>query len=172
MPNELNIILDKLSDIKYGFVDKYNNIYTPDITDFNKLFDKLYFLQSPDKLINNKYGVCFDQVELTRYYLNNQSIISKTYFICNNDITNTHTFIVVKLDKYYWIEHAWFEYAGIHEYDTLDDLLNDIKNKFINYIKKENVTDDFNITLTEYSKPKYNLNSHDFINYCLNSKII
>lgn len=162
----LEDIIKKLDDIKYGFIDKDNNIYTYDMNDFNQLFDKLYFLQSPDELIKNKYGVCFDQVELERYYLDKENIKSKSFFIVNSDVTNTHTFIVVKLDKYYWIEHAWGCFEGIHEYDSLCELLNDVKNKFVSCFK----LDRNDVMIYEYSKPKYNIDCGDFINYCLDSK--
>jgi len=32
------------------------------------LFNKLYYLPTPKEIIKNKVGICWDQVELERYY--------------------------------------------------------------------------------------------------------
>ena len=131
MKNELQEILNKLDDIKYGFVSIDKNIYQDDSKDWDKNFSKLYRLQSPEELIKNKYGVCWDQVELERYYLTQNNIEAKSYFIIAYAKMQepTHTFIVVKSDKYYWLEHSWELYRGIHEYETLKELLFDVKLK-------------------------------------------
>lgn len=169
MKNELQIILNKLDDIKYGFVDNNKNIYPDDLKDWDKNFSKLYHLQSPDELINNKYGVCWDQVELERFYLSQQNIESKSYFIIayDNKQEPTHTFIVVKKEKYYWLEHSWQSYRGIHEYNSLYDLLLDVRKKFKKSIEKQNV-ENYELAIYEYTKPKYNLNCIEFMNHCEN----
>lgn len=169
MKNNLQIILNKLDDIKYGFVDNNKNIYPDDLKDWNKNFSKLYHLQSPDELINNKYGVCWDQVELERFYLSQQNIESKSYFIIayDNKQEPTHTFIVVKEEKYYWLEHSWQPYKGIHEYNSLYELLLDVKEKFKKSIEKQCVNN-YELTIYEYRKPQYNLNCIEFMNHCEN----
>ena len=169
MKNELELILNKLDDIEYGFVDNNENIYPDNLENWDNNFSKLYHLQSPDELIKNKYGVCWDQVELERFYLSQQNIESKSYFIIayDNKQEPTHTFIVVKKEKYYWLEHSWQPYRGIHEYNTLDELLLDVKQKFKKYIEKQNVHN-CELVIYEYSKPKYNLNCIEFMNHCEN----
>lgn len=167
MKNELKLILKQLDDIEYGFVDNNKNIYPDNLKDWNSNFSKLYHLQSPEELIKNKYGVCWDQVELERYYLTTKNIESKSYFIIayDNKQEPTHTFIVIKDDKYYWLEHSWEPYRGIHEYNSLNELLNDVKIKFEESIKKQNVKD-YKLNIYEYNKPRYNLNCIEFMEHC------
>ena len=60
----------------------------------------------------------------------------KTYFIVHDDGDKcpTHTFSTYeKSNKYYWFEHLWKRFRGIHEYNFLKELLKDIKDKFIKY---------------------------------------
>ena len=174
MRKKLEEILNKMEDINYGFVDNNKNIYPDDLNNWDKNFGKLYYLQSPEELMKSKYWVCWDQVELERYYLEKESVKIKSYFIIAYDNMQepTHTFIVIEdLNSYYWIEHSWQTYKGIHEYKSLDELLNDVKNKFEKSIKEENINK-YEIKIFEYSKPKYHLNCIEFMNYCENSKII
>ena len=86
--------------------------------------------------LKNKIGVCWDQVELERYYFKGNDWNVKTYFIVHDDGDKcpTHTFLTYeKSNKYYWFEHSWKRFRGIHEYNSLKELLKDIKAKFIKY---------------------------------------
>ena len=167
MKKELETILEKLKDIHYGYVDKNKNIYPDSLKDWNRNFANLYHLQSPEELIKNKYGVCGDQVELERYYLENNKIPCKSYFIIAYDKKQepTHTFMVIENNKYYWMEHSWEPYLGIHEYSSLEELLLDVKSKFIKSIEKEKVKD-YEISIYQYEKPKEHLNAIEFMNHC------
>ena len=82
---QLKLVLDKMNDIKYGFVDNNKNIYPEDKDDWDNNFGIKYHLQDPKTLINTKYGVCWDQVELERYYLKSKKLNFKSYFIVNYD---------------------------------------------------------------------------------------
>ena len=167
MKKELEKILRKLDNIKYGFVFNNKNIYPEESNNWNPNFSKLYHLQSPQELIKNKYGVCWDQVELERFYLSEKKLESKSFFIIayDNNQEPTHTFIVVKSDKYYWLEHSWEPYRGIFEYESLNDLLIDVKNKFEKSIQKNNIKN-YELAIYEYDKPKYNINCLEFIEHC------
>ena len=173
MKEKLEKVLAKLENIKYGYIDNNHNIYPDDINDWDTNFNKLYKLQSPEELINNKYGVCWDQVELERYYLEQENIEGISYFIIahENRQEPTHTFLVIKDIKYYWLEHAWEPYRGLHEYETLEELILDVKYKFEQTIKKNNITN-YQIDIYEYKKPKYNLGCIEFINYCEKGKLL
>lgn len=169
MRKKLEEILNKMEDINYGFVDNNKNIYPDDLNNWDKNFGKLYYLQSPEELMKSKYGVCWDQVELERFYLTEKNIESKSYFIIayDNKQEPTHTFIVIKADKYYWLEHSWEPYRGIHEYNSLNKLLNDVKIKFEKSIKKQSIKD-YKLAIYEYDKPKYNLSCIEFMDHCEN----
>lgn len=77
----------------------------------------------------------------------------------------SHTFLTYqKNNKYYWFEHAWMEYKGIHEYDTFDDLIQDVKNKFI--LKIDDNFDNDRLHCYIYKKPKVGLGVDEFYEFC------
>ena len=169
---ELQNILNKMKNIEYGYVDENGNKYT--VID-DRFFD-LYRLQSPKELIKSELGVCWDQVELERYFCEQENIECKSYFIVYYyKECPTHTFLVCKnLDKYYWIENSWEIYKGIYEFNCIEDLLKDVKNKFINF-KKDRVTIDYNsknLCMYEYNVPIFGVNYSDFCKHCEQGKNI
>lgn len=111
-------------------------------------------------------------MELERYYFNGNDWNVKTYFIVydDGDKCPCHTFLIYEKDnKYCWFEHSWKTFRGIHKYNSLDDLLADVKNKFI----KEQLRDNYsikNLFLFEYGKPKYHISVQDFFNHCHDGK--
>lgn len=156
----LEEVMNLLSDIKYGYMNNAGNVcYSFDT------FDDDYVLQSYKDMLKTKTGVCFDQVELERHYLYNRDITS--YFICYyGEFLQSHTFLVVKENnKYIWFEHAWEKYRGIYEYNSLDELLNDVKNKFMN---EYNIFDKDKILLKSYSKPKSGINLSEYFKWVEN----
>ena len=172
MNDKLNLILNKLNNIQYGFVDNNKNIYPVSLENWDSNFDNLYYLQSPKELIETKCGVCWDQVELERFLLKENKIESESYFIIahNEKQTKTHTFIVVESNNCYWIEHSWETNRGIHEYKSLTELLNDIKNKFEESLEIENKT--YTLEIYKYETPKYGINCTDFMKHCEKGKKI
>ena len=163
-------IMDLMEDIEYGWLDKYNKKHI--IVD--ETFSSDYMLQSPSEIISNKLGVCWDQVELERYYFKGNDWDIKTYFIVHydGDRCPTHTFLTYKKNnKYYWFEHAWERFRGIHEYNSEKDLLLDVRDKFINY-ELNNQYENENLVLHEYKKPKYHITVQEFYNHCDNGRYI
>ena len=169
LEKNLEIIMQKMEDIKYGFVDKGVNIYPDDEENWDTSFQIKYSLQPPEKLVKTKYGVCWDQVEIERYYLEKLNIKHKSYFIINYDgkIFPTHTFIIATDNKkYFWIEHSWEPNRGIHKYKNIHDALLSVKIKFNMMLKnKYNIVNDETI-IYEYKKPNYNINAAAFFKHC------
>ncbi len=167
--NELEV-MNLMNDIEYGWLDNDNKKHNL----VNEEFSTNYILQSPKEVIKNKIGVCWDQVELERYYFKGNDWHLKTYFIVHYDGNEcpTHTFLTYKKnDKYYWFEHSWVVFRGIHEYSTEKSLLLDIKNKFIKY-ELNNMYENENLVLYEYKKPKYHISIDEFFNHCEKGKRI
>ena len=111
-------IMDLMNNIEYGYVDKEGRKYTKEFDDFADL----YILQTPKEIEKSKVGVCWDQVELERYYFKGNDWNIKTYFLVyyDGDKCPTHTFLTFeKNNKYYWFEHSWERFRGIHEYESL-----------------------------------------------------
>lgn len=164
MKNRLQKIMDKMNEIQYG----YKDIYPDNDENWDNNFQNYYHLQSPNELLKTKFGVCWDQVELERYYFKQNNINCMSYFIVEYDGKEypTHTFMVVQEDnKYFWFEHSWEPYRGIHEYSTLKLLLLDVKDKFNKMLKKRNISIE-EVVIYEYSEPNSNLNSEQFFNHC------
>ncbi len=159
-------IMDLMENIEYGWVDKQGiKHYVVD-----ESYSDNYILQSPKEIIKNKVGVCWDQVELERYYFKGNTWNIKTYFIVHydDDKAPTHTFLTFeKNNKYYWFEHSWQRFRGIHEYKTLKELLLDIQDKFIKYELNNNYNKN-NLFIYHYKKPKYHLNVLEFYKHCEN----
>ncbi len=165
MKNKLEEILSKLSEIKYGFLYK-EEIINETNPNYSKLFSDKYILSMPEETLTNKAGVCWDQVELERYYLEKSNIQSKSYFIVSYETENlpTHTFLITNNNnKYYWLENSWNKYKGVHEYDNIDSLFADVKDKFVKSINSNNKE---LIFVYEYDKPTTKLNCNEFYNHC------
>lgn len=157
-------IMDLMENIKYGWIDKNNNKHN--IVDSS--YSDNYILQSPKEIIKNRVGVCWDQVELERYYFKGNDYNIKTYFIVHYDNNRcpTHTFLTFeKNNKYYWFEHSWERFKGIHEYNSLKDLLIDVRDKFIKYELNNNYNRN-NLCIYNYKKPKYHLSVLEFYKHC------
>lgn len=161
--NELEI-MNLMKNIEYGWIDKNNNKHNF----VDETYSNNYILQSPNEVIKNKIGVCWDQVELERYYFKGNDWNIKTYFLVyyDGDKCPTHTFLTFeKNNKYYWFEHSWERFRGIHEYESLKKMLLDIRDKFI----KHELNNDYvskKLVLHEYKKPKYHISVQEFYNHC------
>ena len=163
-------IMNLMKNIEYGWIDKNKTKHTI----IDETYSDNYILQSPKEVIKNQIGVCWDQVELERYYFKGNDYNIKTYFIVHYDNNKcpTHTFLTFeKNNKYYWFEHAWEKFRGIHEYNTQKELLIDIKDKFIKYELNNNYIKE-NIILREYKKPKYHITVQEFYKHCENGTYI
>lgn len=115
--------MNVIEQIEYGFLDDNGNNIC-DSVDLEDTFNKVYYLMSPEELVNKKIGVCWDQVELERKLFEENNIKNETYFIYIDDKNNlpSHTFLVYYMDnKVYWFEHSWFDEKGIHEYNMSDE---------------------------------------------------
>lgn len=171
---KINEIMDIMEQIEYGFCDENDlNMRFSNPKKWDDEFDDYYYLLRPEELLIKKCGVCWDQVELERYLFSNNNISNKTYFIYTDDNEDlpSHTFLTFQLNnKFFWFEHSWYDYKGIHEYTTLNQLLSDVKFKFIenNPIEIRN-----NPTyLYEYEKPKDHITCSEFYDYIKTQKLI
>ena len=169
-PKELYEFMSK--NITYGYLGKNNKIYHFGDKNFNDDWTSEYILETYDDVLNTKVGNCWDQVELEREWFSKHNYEFKTYYhqviLDYQNPYPTHTFLVYKEnDKYYWFENAWDDMKGIHEFNTLEELL-DFEYKenlklLIQYNIKNNEID--KISYFEYDKPKNNISSEEFVNY-------
>ena len=144
-------IMKLMNEIEYGWVDKDGNPHTK-LQDFADN----YRLQTPEELRKSKLGVCWDQVELERFYFKEKNIDVKSYFIVyyDNKRFPCHTFISFEYNnKYYWFEHAW------------EKLLKEVKKHFIELELNGKYDEDY-LVIYNYSKPDKKLGTKEFYNYC------
>lgn len=159
-----NDIMNKLNKINYGYKDYNNKLHNT----IDEKFGETYILQSPKETIKNKIGVCWDQVELERYLFEKEKINFNTYFIVHydNDKCPTHTFLIYQNNKkFYWFEHSWEKFKGIHKYETELEALKDIKEKFIKHELNNNYNP-MNLCIYKYKKPKYGITCLQFYQHC------
>ena len=167
---EANEIMSVMDNIQYGFKDEFgNNImnYDPDKWEYE--FSSFYYLQTPEELFKSECGVCWDQVEAERYLFFKKNIPVKTYFVyISNEKTNpSHTFLTYELNgTYFWFEHSWEKYKGIHKYSDEKSLLESVLEKFLfGY-------DNPNVHLYEYMEPKKHITCEEFFKYIETQKEI
>ena len=158
-------------NISYGFVGKDDaEVYTYD-DEFNENMSKSYKLQTPEELLESKHGVCWDQVELERHWFSKNGYDYKTFFawFAKEEKNNlpTHTFLAYnKDDKWYWFENSFEAERGIHEYDSLDELIGEMMTKHYEYaIKNRSATESDKGCLMqkEYKKVEYGSSPGEFV---------
>ena len=168
-PQELLDYMSRYIKYSYASEEKVCPFYDKN---FDKDFDKEYLLQSPEQLLNSQHGVCWDQAELERDWFLKKGYKPKLFFVMfaiekENNLP-THTFLVYQEeDKYYWFENSWGSQRGIHKYDNLELLIEDVKEKHFLDSKKAGELeseDRDKIKFYEYEKPeKFSYNPAQFI---------
>ena len=156
-------IMTLMNKIEYGWVDKEGNPHTK----LENMAEN-YLLQMPEELIKSKKGVCWDQVELERYYFKEKGIDIKSYFIVyyDNKRFPCHTFMSFKdNNKYYWFEDAWEKHRGIKEFNSEKELLEEVKKHFIE-LELNNEYDKDYLVIYNYPKIDKKLNTLEFYRYC------
>lgn len=174
MNPKIDEIMNIMENIDYGFKDADGkNIIDTNLEKWDNEFEDFYYLQRPDELLESKCGVCWDQVELERKLFTDNNISCKSYFIyiVDNDMLPSHTFLTYENNnKYYWFEHSWGMYKGVHEYNSEEELLKDVINKFKNDHKEVSVNAP--LYIYEYNKPKDHIKCNEFYKYIETQKPI
>ncbi len=155
-------------NIQYGILDISGKIHRVTDENFWMDFGKYFILKSPKALLKTKIGVCFDQVELSRYLFNNQNIKIKSYFICYLESMYSHSILTFEENgNFYWLETSHRAFIGIHKYDSMLNLLKDFKNKFAhNPFSK--IPENYNkskLKIFEYTKPNYFINFNQYFEH-------
>lgn len=162
-------LIDEMSKIKYGYIDKNGNKKV--IIDDD--FANIYYLQSVNSIQNNLIGLSFDQVEYQRYLLSKMKVEHRTYLMLYQDssLGPAHAFLLFKDNnkKYYWYENVWYKYKGIHEYKSKKEALNDIRNKFSETIKDFH---DNKLRMYQFEKPRSGINYVKYLGNAMSGRIV
>lgn len=168
-PKELLEFMNQ--NIKYGFVDFEGKIYTPNSDkNFQYACKRKWFLSSPNRLLDVKYGHCFDQVELERDWFCKHDYIYKTIYICfllpYDNSYSIHSYLVFKeKDKWNYFEHSDLKNRGIYTFNTFEDVIEYQKeihienNRARNFVSEEELK---YIYIYEYDKPTFNCSMTEF----------
>ena len=174
-PQEL---LDFMSNnIQYGFIGKNGKKYIDqDSEEWNDWYEEC-LVQTGEQVLKTKIGTCWDQVELERLWFEKRNYEIKTIFIWfdlnyeNN--YPTHTILLYKKDKkWYWFENAFDTCKGTHEFNTVKEAIECVKEKQLEYaisigVVKE--TDKQYLKDWEYSKLEKSLSVSEYLKHILSN---
>ena len=176
-PKELLDFMNK--NIDYGYLSKSGKVYHSGDKDFDLNWYNEYILETKEDILNNSCGTCFDQVEFEReWFLKHNYEIKTFYQMVVLDYENsypTHSFLAFKdNNKWYWFENSFKENRGIYEFNSIDELIEFEYNKYLELLKKYNISDEEinKIIITEFDKPKERISAKEYIDHALNSKKI
>ncbi len=165
-------------NIQYGYTGYNGRKYLYGTEDWDKDWYDNYVVQSGDGVLKTLCGNCWDQVELERKWFKENDYEFKTFFVRfrvkePNDYP-THAFLAFhKNNKWYWFENSYFCYRGIHEYDILDVLVNDVVSKHFKATMNVGATKPSDIDLIEYhefTEPKPGISVDGYINHAIGRK--
>ena len=133
-------------------------------------------IQSPEQLMKSKKGQCWEQAELARYLFNQKGIPCRVFFmdvaINARGDTQTHTFLTFESDgAFYWFEHSWEQLRGIHRYNSMKELLNDVTLKISSLEKNQGRPGEV-FRIREYDAPKLPIYCMEYFYHCLNGREI
>lgn len=177
-PYELLEFMKK--NINYGFVDEDEKIYSPEIDEqeFESAVINKWKLSNIKHLLKYGYGHCWDCVELERDWFNKHNFIYKTFYIWfelpySNEFS-THTYLIFEdNNKFYYFEYSDFNNRGIHEFNSLESLIEYQKEKFIKYNRNYGQIDEDTLKhlhIYEYDKPNIGCTFDEFIDHILKNK--
>ncbi len=161
------------TNLTYGWVGKDNGkLYSPKYEGWGVGEQPNdYYLQTPEELLTTKHGICWDQTELERLWFSKNNFEFKTFIAMfdGHDISQrnpAHTFLAYKnKDKWNWFENTLGDNDGIHEFDNLSELEENVKNIIFSNAQRNGATDEDlkKFKFCEYDQPLYGCSRDEFI---------
>lgn len=121
-------LLEFMSDIEYGWADKNYKVYK----NFGGEFSDNFRMLLPHEVVQYKTGVCWDQSVFEKYVFDTQFNFDEVVLMANQMYyLGTHTYLCYRDGKdWYYFEHSWGNYAGIHgPFKSVKDI-NDLVRKW------------------------------------------
>jgi catalase len=173
-PQEL---LEFMSDnLSYGFIKRSDGKILKNRGDkeWQDSWLNEYFLQKPEELLKNKFGVCWDYIELERSWFESLGYEVKTFYMAvirdEGSKLPTHTFLAYyDNNKWYWFEYSWYNERGIREYESLEKLIRDANEKHTKSLLKEGASpeDVKNHKVYEYKNAPFGASPIDFVKHVI-----
>lgn len=170
--NPMDILQFMKDNIKYGWLDIYNEEHIENMKDFRKL----YRTSSAEETLSHKMGTCIEQVYLMKIILDKLNIPSKMF--CTRiyeDANHTdmeadehmHCFVLYYQDDLvYQIEHPNWKRIGIYEFKDEKTAINEINKNYLDETtKKERPVTEFYEVIPNMSFKEFNsyINSLDMV---------
>ena len=172
--NTPNVLLEYMkTNIRYGFLGKNGKkYYDSNSIEWNDWQEEC-FVQSGEEVLESKIGTCWDQVEFERMWFEQKNYIFKTLFIWfevgRQNSLPSHTFLLYEHNnKWYWFENSFELYRGIHEYNSVEEAIEDIKNKQIEFASHNTEfreEDKQTLVCYEYDKPSPHLGVNEYLDF-------
>ena len=169
-PQELLDYMDK--NFSYGYLDKNGNIHRVEDADFDDVWYDSYVLENYDDVLRTNIGNCFDMTEFEREWFTSHGYKVSTFFemvvLPYENIYPTHSFLVFEKDnKYYHFEYSDFYNRGIHEYDSLEELLDRQFDTYLKYLDEFNIKEEEkkNIILKIFDRPKEHISAKEYLDH-------
>ena len=167
-------------NIEYGVIDKNGNKFTDSSSEkFQFVCNNEWFLRPVQQILLDKIGHCYDQVEIERYWFENNNYEVKTFWISayQPEIENSgfsHTYLLFKENNQWKLfEHSDYYNRGIFSFNSLNEaIIFQAKNQIETAEKCLKPEKAYSVCIKEYLKPKTNLNMTEFLEFINNSKDI
>lgn len=126
MNKDIESVLERLDQIKYGWIGKDKVLHKYSKQDF---FLSNYRLMSIDETLSNNVGTNFENACVAKKLLDDLNIESHIYFFIYEDKQiATHAICIANIDdKYYSLENNWILDNNRREFDNIDDLIKLVK---------------------------------------------
>lgn len=156
-------LYDYLNTFKYGV--SLDKIYYND--EVNQHIG-MWKLRDIEDIISSQVGICYDFVEIERdWFTKHHYKFVTIFFIFAVDYENsypTHTLLAYEENnKWYHFEVADFYNRGIHEYNSLKDLVATAKNRQITCANLSDSEIKNNLEVYIYNQPKLNSSFTEYI---------
>lgn len=171
MINTPEDLFEFMSDFKYEWMDKEGNFHQDNIPEMYES----YSLMSPEEVLKYKKGICVDQAEFERDWFDKKGYEHKVMVIQlkRENEWPGHAFLIYKdNNKYCWFENAWHSQKGIHIYNSYEELISDVKKRFI---EQNDITEEEIKRIETFEQPRYpyHLSYEEMDKYDINnSKVI
>lgn len=168
---EVKKFYNELLTKKYGWHDKKDKLHRK-LSDGN--FTKNYKMQSLKKAKERRHVICWEMCELEREFFKKNKIKHKVIFMLSREDNKyyCHTFTAFFMNKnWYHFEASWDNKKGIHKYNSLEEMLDYLKDNFSDFVKKEDY-DRNKISFHEYRRPRFVKSCNMFYFHCMHSKKI
>lgn len=134
-------------NLTYGWLDNDGNCHYS----LNAEMGRTFQIQAPTDLIKSKLGVCADQVELERSFLEERGYRCFSYLIHlhRSEKLRAHFYLIFQdQDQWIWIENAYQKQEGYHIYKSKDEAIHAFPQAFIDEF---HITENDLLYVTEYS---------------------